>query len=166
MSLLRRRMMMDTKKDSAKYPLVNGRHEFDSGGYVEVTNGNHVKCATKYADGYINLSNIFENSVSQNSADNINYKETWITFPEQSVCVLEITNIVRSNNVTVGINFRSANSNTSLNFSDGNFTDSEDKIKEVTVLTDTNVGCLFAWIANEAQIEFDVEFTVNGERWI
>ena len=165
--LLRRRTMMDTKKDSAKYPLVNGRHNFGNGGYVEVVNGNHVKCATKYVAGYINLSNIFENSVDQNNAANINYKETWITLPAQSVCILKITNILRPNSAAnLGINFRAANSNTSLNFSDGNFTDSEDKIKEVTVLTDTNVGCLFAWISAEIQIEFDVEFTVNGERWI
>ena len=165
--LLRRRMMMSMKKDSAKYPLVNGRHKFNNGGYVEVTNGNHVKCATKYVDGYINLSNIFENLVVQNNAANINYKETWITLPAQSVCILKITNILRSNSTAnLGINFRVANSNTSLNFSDGNFTDSEDKIKEVTVLTDTNVGCLFAWISGEIQIEFNVEFTVNGERWI
>ena len=158
---------MDTKKDGAKYPLVNGRHEFSNGGYVEVVNGNHVKCATKYVNGYINLSNIFENSVVQNNAINIDHKETWITLPAQSVCILKITNILRSNSVAnLGINFRAANSNTNLNFSDGNFTDSEDKIKEVTVLTDTNVGCLFAWISTEAQIEFDVEFTVNGERWI
>ena len=164
---MRRRTMMDTKKDSAKYPLVNGRHEFDNGGYVEVANGNHVKCATKYVDGYINLSNIFENSVAQNNVANINYKETWIILPTQSVCILKITNILRSNSAAnLGINFRAANSYTSLNFSDGNFTDSEDKIKEVTVLTDTNVGCLFAWISAEIQIEFDVEFTVNGERWI
>ena len=168
MSLLqRRRMMMQTEKSGAKYPLVNGRHNFGNGGYVEVANGNHVKCETKYVDGYINFSNVLENSVSQNSAGNINYKGTWITLPAQSVCVLKITNIVRSNNKAVlGIDFRSANSNTNLNFSDGNFTDSEDKIKEVTVLTDTNVGCLFAWISGEIQIEFDVEFTVNDERWI
>ena len=165
--LLRRRIMMNTKKDSAKYPLVNGRHNFNNGGYVEVVNGNHVKCATKYVDGYINLSNIFENSVAQNNVANINYKETWITLPAQSVCILKITNILRSNSAAnLGINFRAANSNTILNFSYGNFTDSEDKIKEVTVLTDTNVGCLFAWISTETQIEFDVEFTVNGERWI
>lgn len=159
--------MMQTEKSCAKYPLVNGRHNFDNGGYVEVANGNHVKCATKYVDGHINFSNIFENSVSQNSVSNINYKETWITLPAQSVCVLKITNIVRSNSTAkLGIDFRAANSNTNLNFSDGNFTDSEDKIKEVTILTDTNVGCLFTWISGEIQIEFDVEFTVNGERWI
>ena len=158
---------MQTAKSGAKYPLVNGRHEFNNGGYVEVTNGNHVKCETKYVNAYINFSNIFGNSVVQNNAGNINYKETWITLPAQSVCILKITNILRSNSaVNLGINFRAANSNTNLNFSDGNFTDSEDKIKEVTVLTDTNVGCLFAWISGEIQIEFDVEFTVNGERWI
>lgn len=159
--------MTETKRAGAKYPLVNGRHNFNNGGYVEVANGNHVKCATKYVDGYINLSNIFENSPAQNNASNINHKETWITLPAQSVCVLKITNIVRSNNnAYVGINFRAANSNASLNFSDGNFTDSEDKIKEVTISTDTDVGCLFSWISREIQIEFNVEFTVNGERWI
>ena len=58
---MRRRMMMDTKKDSAKYPLVNGRHKFSNGGYVEVSNGNHVKIETITSVSYVNLSNVNQN---------------------------------------------------------------------------------------------------------
>ena len=168
--LLRRRMMMETTKEQsgARYPLVNGRHEFSDGGYVEVTNGNHVKIEMVAASSYVNLSNINQNEINSSSTKNINYLPTWITLPAQSTCIFQILNIVRNGiATTIGINFRKANTAQSLGFSNGNFTDSNDKINYVTVNEDTDVGCLFAWIGNNTQcIEFDVELTVNGERWI
>ena len=168
--LLRRRMMMETTKEQsgARYPLVNGKHEFSDGSYVEVSNGNHVKIEMVAASSYVNLSNINQNEINSSSTKNINYLPTWITLPAQSTCIFQILNIVRNGMATtIGINFRKANAAQSLEFSDGNFTDSNDKIKHVTVNEDTDVGCLFAWIGNYTQcIEFDVELTVNGERWI
>ena len=165
--LLRRRTMMDTKKDSAKYPLVNGRHEFDNGGYVEVANGNHVRIENVESASYVNLSNINQNGDDSTRPNNINYLPTWVTFPGGSACIFRILNINRNNTTTVGINFRKANQAASLGFSDGNFTDSEDKIKYVIVQENTDVGCLFVWIGNYLPfIEFDVTLTVNGERWI
>ena len=166
MSLLHRRMMM--QKSGAKYPLVNGRHEFSDGGYVEVTNGSHIKIENIVNGSYVNLSNINQNSSVPSDIKNINYLPIWITLPEQSDCVLKILNINRMGTATsIGINFRKADAAQSLGFSNGNFTDSEDKIKQVTIEEDTGVGCLFIWIANYTpHIEFDIEFTVNGERWI
>ena len=168
MSLLRRRMMMETQKSGAKYPLVNGRHEFSNGGYVEVSNGNHVKIEKIASASYVNLSNINQNNEDSSGANNINYLPVWITLPEQSTCIFQILNIVRNGTATpIGVNFRKANAAQSLGFSSGNFTDSNDKIKYVTVNEDTDVGCLFTWIGNYTPyIEFDVEFKVNGERWI
>ena len=161
-------MMMQTEKSGAKYPLVNGRHEFDNGGYVEVSNGNHVKIEKIAPVSYVNLSNINQNSSVSSDMNNINYLPIWITLPEQSDCVLKILNINRTGTATpIGINFRKAGAEQSLGFSNGNFTDSEDKIKQVTIEEDTGVGCLFMWIGNHTpHIEFDIEFTVNGERWI
>ena len=168
MSLLRRRMMMQTMESGAKYPLVNGRHEFDNGGYVEVTNGNHVRIENVAQASYVNLSNINQNNENSSGDNNINYLPVWITLPAQSTCIFKILNIVRNGTATViGVNFRKANAAQSLGFSNGNFTDSNDKIKYVTVNEDTDVGCLFIWIGNYTPyIEFDVELTVNGERWI
>lgn len=159
---------MQTMESGAKYPLVNGRHEFDNGGYVEVTNGNHVRIENVAYNSYVNLSNVNQNEIVSNSTNNINYLPTWITLPEQSTCIFQILNIVRNGtSTTIGVNFRKANAAQSLGFSDGNFTDSSDKIKYVIVNEDTDAGCLFAYIGNDTPfIEFDVELTVNGERWI
>ena len=167
MSLLRRRMMMQTMESGAKYPLVNGRHEFSDGSYVWVTNGNHVKIENVSGNSFLNLSNINQNEIASSSTNNINNLPTWITLPAQSTCIFQELNIVRTGTSSVGINFRKANSPQSLGFSNGNFTDSNDKIKYVIVNEDTDVGCLFMWIANYTPfIEFDVALTVNGERWI
>lgn len=159
---------MQTEKSGAKYPLVNGRHEFDNGGYVEVTNGNHVKIENVSSTSYVNFTNVNQNSNNSGNPNNINFLPVWITLPEESTCIFRILNIERNGGSTaVGINFREANKSISLNFSNGNFTDSNDKIKVVNVQINTEVGCIFIWIANYTPfIEFDVEFTVNGERWI
>ena len=156
------------QKSGAKYPLVNGRHEFSNGSYVEVTNGSHVKIENIANNSCVNLSNINQNSSVSSNMNNINYLPIWITLPEQSDCVLKILNINRMGPATnIGINFKKADAAQSLGFSNGNFADSEDKIKQVTIEEDTGVGCLFIWIKNYTQhIEFDIEFTVNGERWI
>ena len=161
-------MMMDTKKDSAKYPLLNGRHKFSNGGYVEVSNGNHVKIETITPASYVNLSNVNQNGDDSTKSKNIDYLPAWVTFPEGSTCIFRILNINRNNTTTVvGLNFRGANKATSLNFSNGNFTDSNDKIKIVVLNEYTEAGCLFIWIGNYTTfMEFDVELTVNGERWI
>ena len=159
---------MQTEKSGAKYPLVYGRHEFDNGGYVEVSNGNHVKIETITSSSCVNLSNVNQNGDDSTKSNNINYLPTWITLPAQSTCIFKILNIVRNGIATsIGVNFRKANAGYSLGFSNGNFTDSNDKVKYVTVNEDTDVGCLFTWIGNYASyIEFDVELIVNGERWI
>ena len=161
-------MMMQTEKSGAKYPLVNGRHEFDNGGYVEVANGNHVRIENVTHNSYVNLSNINQNGDDSTRPNNIDYLPTWITLPAQSTCIFKILNIVRNGIATIiGVNFRKANAMHSLGFSNGNFTDSNDKINYVTVNEDTDAGCLFTWIGNyTSYIEFDVELTVNGERWI
>ena len=159
---------METRESGAKYPLVNGRHDFSNGGYVEVINGNHIKIENAAPSSYVNLSNVNQNGANFNAPNNINYRPTWITLPAQSTCIFQILNINRNGTeTTVGVNFRRANAEQSLGFSDGNFTDSNDKIKYVTINEDTNVGCLFIWIENYTPfIEFDVTLTVNGERWI
>ena len=70
---MRRRVLMETKESGAKYPLVNGRHEFDNGGYVEVTNGNHARIENVAPTSYVNLSNINQNNEDSSGANNINY---------------------------------------------------------------------------------------------
>ena len=54
---------MQTIESGAKYPLVNGRHEFSDGSYVEISNGNHIMLYKSInGSGYINISDISQNS--------------------------------------------------------------------------------------------------------
>ena len=167
--LLRRRMMMDTKKDSAKYPLVNGRHEFSEGSYVEVSNGNHVKLHVLPTQTYINLSNIEQNSTYPGTQLNINNHPEIFTLPAGSQCVLRLKNIQQVNaNQRATVNFRAANGAYSSDFNDNiNFALVNNVTIERDIKTDFHVGCFLTWnSSSNFDLEFDVEFTVNGERWI
>ena len=175
--LLRRRMMMDTKKDSAKYPLVNGQFGFgiwgDFNAYATMTisNGSHVRIdrTDKILDGnwYINLSNGNENGYSPTSETNINNKSTKFTLNRGDNCTLKIRNIMSNSNATFAFDLRSGHA--SLGFNTGDSDSLSDRIKNVVIEKVENVGCLFMYIKQfdpDTYIEFDVEFTVNGERWI
>lgn len=74
----RRSVMADQVISDAKYPLMNGRHEFSDGSYVEVTNGNHVKIVgdtSNYAS--INFTNINNNTDSPQNYDNSKQNVTY-----------------------------------------------------------------------------------------
>lgn len=174
---MRRRMMMDTKKDSAKYPLVNGQFGFGIWGdfnvyaTMTISNGSHVRIdrTDKILDGnwYINLSNGDENGYSPTSETNINNKSTKFTLNRGDNCTLKIRNIMSNSNATFAFDLRSDYA--SLGFNTGNSPSLSDRIKNVVIEKAENVGCLFMYIAQLSPgtyIEFDVEFTVNGERWI
>ena len=161
--------MSDQTISDAKYPLVNGRHDFSDGSYVEVTNGNHVK-AIKNGNqmGYFNASNINQNTDEVQSKSNTDRLPTWITIPRNSTCLLKIFNIKRSgNNADISINLRRANDVSSIGFSTINFHDTEDKESEINITNNTNVSCVILWFSfQETYAEFDIELYVNGERWI
>lgn len=161
---------METEKSCAKYPLVNGRHEFADGSYVEVSRGNHVKIHVDSARGsLINLSNIFQNTVDPKSVGNINNLPTIFTIPAGSHCILQLKNIQQVNATSIStVNFRIAQSSTSLNFNDVIYFSQVDNVKiEREVEITRNIGCFSIWNSgSNFDLEFDVEFTVNGERWI
>ena len=172
MNLLRRRMMMQTEKSGAKYPLVNGQHEFSEGSYVEVTNGNHVLCQKSNSDtlGFINISDIFKNTASLNSARNIDFLPLWFTIPSGVIAKFELKNIQGIGEFITETNFRIANQKVSGSFHAGQFNASNpnNTIIEKTLDASESVSCLFIYASGRpsTRIEFDVEFTVNGERWI
>ena len=65
------------------------------------------------------------------------------------------------------VNFMWANSAQESNFYTSNLTDSVDSITEVAFENSEAISFLFFRPLNyTSEIEFDVEFTVNGERWI
>lgn len=167
--MLRRRMIIETKDPVGKYPLVNGRHEFADGSYVEVSRGNHVKMHVLTGDVFINLSNVFQNTTGPHSYDNINNLPTIFTLPEGSYCILQLKNIQQVNVTKRStVNFRIAQSNTSLNFNDDiYFSQIDNVIIEREIEVTRNVGCFLLWSSGvNFDLEFDVNFTVNGERWI
>ena len=171
MSLLqRRRMMMQTTESGAKYPLVNGRHEFNNGGYVEVTNGNHIILDSINGWSWINISNIYQNT-TMNDIENINNKSEWFSLNTGDICILKIYNMVNKPGSNIAFNFRRAESSTSSVFGTGVSSTNDDRIVEKTIESEESIGCLFLQVQSQGsgvnrKIEFDVEFTVNGERWI
>ena len=163
---------MDTKKDSAKYPLVNGRHEFSGGSYVEIRDGNHVMFYKgTNRSGYINISDISQNTNSIENVQNVNYKPKIYTIPAGVQTRFEVKNVKGIGGYNAQTNFRLSERNISGSFKTGSFTYNNPEFNTVVLKTLENpedVGCLFIYIdmLAGAQVEFDVEFTVNGERWI
>lgn len=169
---MRRRIMMQTEKSGAKYPLVNGRHEFDNGGYVEVTNGNHVVYRkSSHGSANVNISNIFQNIGVQSDINNINNLPEIYTIPSGVPIRFEIKNVSGLSSYNGETNFRLANEGKSGSFHTGVFSNNApnyNTILEKILDSPEKVGCLFLYstMLPDCQIEFDVEFTVNGERWI
>ena len=97
--LLRRRMMCEQQLHAAKYPLVNGRHDFSDGTYVEVTNGHHIKIVGDTSDNIpsrtyasINFTNINNNTYSPQNYDNSVQNVTYPLKKGDNI-VLKYTNI-------------------------------------------------------------------------
>ena len=174
---MRRRMMMQATESGAKYPLVNGQFGFgiwgDFNAYATMTisNGSHIRIdrTDKTINGvwYINLSNGNENGYSPTSVTNINNKSTKFILNPGDNCTLKVTNIMSNSDAVFAFDLR--NANTSLGFNTGDSDSLSDRIKNVVIEKVENVECLFMYIKQfdpDTYIEFDVEFTVNGERWI
>lgn len=172
MSLLRRRMMMQTMESGAKYPLVNGRHEFSDGSYVEISNGNHVYISKNVNGGaYINISNIFQNGIDAAHDTNINEKPTMYIVPSGKPAEFYIKNVKGVGLYDGQTNFRISEERVSGSFKTGTFNTSNPEFNTTvkkTLSDPEDVGCLFVYstMPKGASIEFDVEFYVNGERWI
>ena len=169
---MRRRMLMDTKKDSAKYPLVNGRHEFSDGSYVEISNENHIMFYKGTGDlGFINISDISQNSDTLDNRQNINYKPKIYTIPAGVQTRFEVKNVKGIGGYNAQTNFKLSERDISGSFKTGSFTYNNPEFNTVVLKTLENpedVGCLFIYstMPAGAQVEFDVQFTVDGERWI
>lgn len=171
---MRRRMMMETEKSCAKYPLVNGRHEFADGSYVEVTNGNHVKIVGDTSDNIpaqtyasINFTNINNNTDSPQNYDNSNQNTTYPLRYWDTV-VLKYTNIQKDFVSNFGFNGYIANSIKQAGLNTiGTPDTTEDRIENILLMQNKNVGALFCYNSVlGGAMEFDVSMEVNGERWI
>ncbi len=169
MSLLRRRMMMQTQAENkAKYPFVNGRHDFSDGSYVEVTNGNHVHI--KLISGYgffINVSNVNQNTDKSTDVSNIDGLPKWFSLKAGDICELKVKNIIKENVISdYSSNFRIAELYKSSVFGCTQGGSVEEKTVQITLTNNESFGCYFFYITSLTEFECDVEFYVNGERYI
>jgi len=150
-------------KDHA-YFFKNGKYEFSDGSYVEITNGNHVFLHCVGGKGvYFNISHIDQNTINSKNSDNADYKPLWFTIPANSKCTLSVKNVT---NHMPDANFRLALKDISTEFYIG---DDEDRLgKEITLYPeeDLEIGCFFAYMDNNMDVEFDVVFIVDEDVWI
>ena len=163
---------MQTTEFGAKYPLVNGRHEFSDGSYVEISNGNHIMLYKSInGSGYINISDISQNSDTIDNIQNINYKPKIYTIPAGVQTMFEVKNVKGIGAYDAQTNFRLSGTALSGSFKTGSFNYNNPEFNTTvkkTLSDPEDVGCLFVYstMPKGASIEFDVEFYVNGERWI
>lgn len=172
--LLRRRMMCEQQLKMAKYPLVNGRHDFSDGSYVEVTNGNHVKIVGYTSNNIptrtyasVNITNIYNNTFSPQNFDNSNQNTTYPLRNGDTV-VLEYTNIKKDFISNFGFNGYIANSRVSAGLNTiGTPVTTEDRTENIVLTQNKDVGALLCFNSVlDGTMEFDVSMEVNGERWI
>lgn len=151
-SLLRRRMLMQDIKKKVLYPLKNGVYE-SSGYTIEITNNNHVKAKGSIKES-VNLTRLGEN---------INFQPEWLSLEKHDICELILKNCIVSRDRAVHSNFRMANTNISsvflIEINKGQNT------KQIAMNTKQSIGCFFLYFQLNAEIEFDIEFWINGIRY-
>lgn len=127
-------------------------------------------------NGYINLSNVNQNTVTATSQNNINSLSTIFTLPIGTgiLCLKNISNDGMTSAMRTTVNMRRAFSTTSINFNEDLYLyDNNDVTIEREITNVTDIGCLLYWTGMTSyqgykpyDLEFDIEFYVNGERWI
>ena len=164
------------------YPLSDGAHTFETGEYagrtVTITNQKHVayhnpnpQTSSTYNGSYAIIKTLTDNGQSADTA-NINAPTTTLfTLPSGANVVFKIGNIVYS-----GIGSSSAakkfaialRAGTSSKVSTGDLDETTtEKTVTQTMSASANITCLFFYASYGVEdLEFDVELTVNGERWI
>ena len=170
----KRRMLLTQEVSWARYPLVQGTHEFSDGESSITVNGSHVKIVDNSGairEWYINILDINENGTDISMNLNMQYKTPKFTLHNGDQCRLRIYNIKFSvDGFYFAFNFKRANSAVSLDFNQtGNQNTHDDFIANVTMTNDEQVGSLFMYktsTVTNMTFEFDVEFYVNDERWI
>lgn len=166
--MLRRRMMVQMDK-AALYPLHNGSMSAEDI-HLDITSGNHVKLS--YIGEWEHTSAVYGNlhtGALSGSPDIVNNQPLLFTLPAGKTAVLRLYNIVNTDNVRFAVNVRQANGSNSGPLSTGNQAHTGEVTATAAPDSTFNVSCLFlysAHIMSHAAIEFDVELTVDGERFI
>ena len=152
--------------------------ESPRGGEVTPKNGNNVAYSCKKSHVYIkNVGNQQSTGMFMNLTDiafggatsaGINSKPEWFKIPT-GTAVLSVSNVTNTSSLTWNINFRKASASSSLSFGIGDGTHTSGDSTTVNVTAAQSVGCLFVYfgsvIPQNAVLEFDISFTVNGVRY-
>lgn len=166
--------------DIGRYPLKNGISNFTDGTKLTVSGGNHVKLERGTAfNGFANISDYERNSNNPTSnASAINNLPAFANVQSGDNVKIMLKNISISTTSVSGYNYfsfgvRTANASVSIpNFSIGNqmtYSNYDEGINVDATIDDTvGCGCVFIYLADIGlkTIEFDVEITVNGIRWV
>ena len=150
------------------YEIYDRYNTANSLNYVNVTGGNHVKIFgdNDSANWYLNVN---LSSLATNGQNKANVTDTWFTVPAGAECELKLLNIAYAN-------WNTANTNINVGAADGNFVSISlkdigtvtEKSAIATATTDTIItNCYTSFMKSAGgYLEFDIEFYVNGERWI
>ena len=127
--------------------------------------GNHVKieALNSVSNVLINLRNL-----RCGTAQSITNMPKWFTIPS-GTCVHKIENVVNANNRTFSMNFKQADTQTSVSGMGTGDIPTSGATVTVNQTASVDVGSLFVFIVSATTgniIEFDYTFTVDGVRYI
>ena len=163
-----------------RYPFKNGISNFTDGTKLTVSGGNHVKIerGTSFV-GFANISDYEKNSNNPTSnLSAVNNLPAFANVQSGDNIKLKLKNISiltdsKSGNNVFGVGVRGANTfNTIPNFTTGNrmtYLNYDDGIDiDATIDSTAGCGCIFIYLAEAGlkTMEFDVEITVNGVKWV
>ena len=166
--------------DIARYPLKNGVHNFTDSTILTVSGGNHVKLERGTAfNGFANISDYERNSNNPTAnASAVNNLPAFANVQSGDNAKIRLKNISILTTSVSGNNYfnfgvRTANASVSIpNFNTGNqmtYSDYDEGISVDATIDDTvGCGCVFIYLTDVGlkTMEFDVEITVNGIKWV
>lgn len=146
---------------SALYPLENGEFTFNNGAKVTVTSGHHVVITIpsgNTSDGFIDLSDISENSTTFNTSGNVQNHSSKFTISNGQRADYMIVGLSSAGGCSFNV-YGTGTSNLGMSISNLNNTFGE---ATKTFTANSDVGCLFFVGRTPGTYTFDVRFIVNG----
>lgn len=140
-------------------PLTQFGHYFETIYLTAEATLNHVKVAHRAGGA--------GQSISLNFGGSLQCPE-WFKINAGATVTIEYKNVVNPSGAVWNANFKQANSTTSLSFGIGDEAHLDGAKVTVIPSTDLSIGCLFVFVrlTSGNYIEFDVEITVDGVRYI
>lgn len=140
-------------------PLTQFGHYFQTTYLTAEVTHNHVKVAHRSGGA--------GQSIGLNLGGTLNCPE-WFKINAGSTVTITYKNVVNPSSKDWNANFKQSNSTTSLAFGIGDGTHLNGASVTVIPTTDQSVGCLFLYVklTSGTYIEFDVEITVDGVRYL